>query len=353
MFEERDGEVITVGFRVLPPKAAAFVALTVAAVFVPAVSAAAAPYTFADPIGDNNGAVDIGAVTVEWDAGGPLSLAVTLANVDIAFDPGQWVEIQLDTNVDGSNDFLIHTGEPFPDPRLCERTGPSDFFCSTNPDVAVELEGGVLTVTLDSGLVGFGDDLRFAIAGLAGFPSVVGVDFAGPWIVPPSADVTPPVIEVAIDPIVVWATTPEGNDVLNLYTVIRAVDDIDPDPLLVCSPADFFPIGETLVICGASDVAGNWAFRTITVVVLGPGDILETIADRIREIDVGGSQGIAAGFDAAAKLIGRDKTGPACRMLAGLSHAVTGLAGSGTGFPDWPVDTIAYVGDQLLECETN
>lgn len=340
-------------FRVLPQRAAAFVALAVAAAFVPAVSAAAAPYTFTDPIGDNNGAVDIGAVTVEWVAGGPLLLEVTLANVDTAFEPGQWVEIQLDTNVDRTNDFLIHTGEPFPDPRLCERTGPSSFDCSTNPDVVAELAAGVLTVRLDSDLVDFGEGLRFAIAGLTGFPSVDGVDFAGPWIVPPSSDVTPPVIVVAFDPIVVWASTPEGNDVLNLYSVVRAVDDIDPDPLLVCSPVDFFPIGETQVICGASDAAGNWAFQTVAVIVLGPGDILETVADQIREVDVGGSQGIAAGFDAAARLIGRDRTGPACRMLAGLSHAVTGLAGSGTGFPDWPTHTIAYVSVQLLECEAN
>ena len=78
-------------------------------------------------------------------------------------------------------------------------------------------------------------------------------------------DTTPAVIEVP-DDIVVEATSPEGAIV---EYEVTATDDTDPAPSLVCEPASgsVFPVGETEVLCTATDASGNVAQATFTVTV--------------------------------------------------------------------------------------
>jgi hypothetical protein len=78
------------------------------------------------------------------------------------------------------------------------------------------------------------------------------------------SDVTVPVLSLPGD---IVTTNPVVS-----FTV-TATDDLDPSPLVACSPASgsTFPAGDTIVRCSAADNLGNVAFGTFKVsVVIGP-----------------------------------------------------------------------------------
>lgn len=64
----------------------------------------------------------------------------------------------------------------------------------------------------------------------------------------------------------------------------EAADLVDPSPAVVCTPAagERLPVGRTLVVCTATDAAGNTATASITVTVLGPAQILFGLVEAVR-----------------------------------------------------------------------
>ena len=100
-------------------------------------------------------------------------------------------------------------------------------------------------------------------------------------------DTTPPVLTLP-DPIVVNATSPSGTPVA--YTV-TATDNIDPDPVVVCSPpsGSTFPIGTTTVTCTATDFSGNVAEGSFTVHVKGAQEQLEDLLAAVTGLPPGSS----------------------------------------------------------------
>jgi hypothetical protein len=93
------------------------------------------------------------------------------------------------------------------------------------------------------------------------------------------SDTTPPVVKVP-GPITTNATGPAGATVV--YTA-TATDDLDPHPSLVCKPpsGSVFPIGDTKVICTATDFSKNSASASFTVHVKGApeqiGDLMTVV----------------------------------------------------------------------------
>ena len=90
---------------------------------------------------------------------------------------------------------------------------------------------------------------------------------------------TPPAITLpAHNP--VDATGPAGARVS--YTA-TAIDDLDPNPSIVCTPASgsVFAIGTTTVTCNATDAAGNAATATTIVTVLGAREQLGNLIEKV------------------------------------------------------------------------
>lgn len=83
----------------------------------------------------------------------------------------------------------------------------------------------------------------------------------------PAVDTVPPVITVPAN-IVVDAVDATGTIVTYILPV--AIDGVDGPVAVVCDfpPGTLFPLGETIVTCGASDAAGNHAAITFTVTVI-------------------------------------------------------------------------------------
>jgi hypothetical protein len=81
-------------------------------------------------------------------------------------------------------------------------------------------------------------------------------------------DTTPPAIEKVPANITVEASSSAGAVVT--YTNPTATDDIDGTDPVSCSPASgsIFSIGETRVVCGSTDKAGNASTATFTVTVV-------------------------------------------------------------------------------------
>lgn len=82
---------------------------------------------------------------------------------------------------------------------------------------------------------------------------------------PPPADTTPPVISAHAD---VFATTSETSAGVE-YTLPTAIDDKDGAVTVACMPpsGSTFLLGTTTVQCGASDLAGNAASSTFSVIL--------------------------------------------------------------------------------------
>ncbi len=98
---------------------------------------------------------------------------------------------------------------------------------------------------------------------------------------------TPPTLTVPA-PITVDATGPSGAVVMFSVT---ATDNFDPSPSVVCTPSSgsTFPIGQTTVVCTATDDYGNSASAQFTITVRGALEQLLTMADAVRALGPGSS----------------------------------------------------------------
>jgi predicted dienelactone hydrolase len=116
---------------------------------------------------------------------------------------------------------------------------------------------------------------------------------------------TPPTIVVP-GQITADATGPAGATVA--YTA-TATDDLDPEPILVCTPSagSLFAIGDTPVECVATDAGGNTANATFLVTVLGAKEQLANLIRKVVDATslpaavktqlIARLQSLAAGFD--------------------------------------------------------
>ncbi|KAG2487028.1 hypothetical protein HYH03_014274 [Edaphochlamys debaryana] len=118
--------------------------------------------------------------------------------------------------------------------------------------------------------------------------------FTVAYLAAPVVDTTPPIIITLPANIssdgwnYVEADGPMGT--IFTYTLPAAVDDVDPHPFVVCSPASgsLFPLNVTTTVnCTATDDYGNtaWAMFEVFVVdtapalLVNPGDMVRTAAD--------------------------------------------------------------------------
>lgn len=229
-----------------------------------------APTTFADPVGDTSGALDLTEVGVAHTATRGLTFTVSVADGPTLLT-GHFLELRLDTDMDVSTgvfgmDRLVHhmwTGQTL----LCIPTGVSTFSCAPSPSVSSTYADGLLTVTTTADALGIGGaGFDFSVAGYGG----TGVDFAphfGMWrYLLEMGDVVDPILVVP-DAIVVEATSPSGAEVSFAAT---ATDETDPNPTVVCDPpsGSTVPLGTATVTCSATDAAGNSASASFQVSVV-------------------------------------------------------------------------------------
>lgn len=155
-------------------------------------------------------------------------------------------------------------------------------------------------------------------------------------IVPASGDTEPPVIHGAAD-VTVDATSPQGAAVS--YAVF-AVDDVDPAPMLACTPASgaVFPIATTTVACTATDATGNVATAAFAVTVRGAAAQLASLQTLVDALNL--KRGIENSLDAklhaaiAALARARGGSGGACGPLGAFVNEVNAQAGKAIGAAD-------------------
>lgn len=83
--------------------------------------------------------------------------------------------------------------------------------------------------------------------------------------------------------VVLGATSPDGAPPAYMH-LIAATDEVDPEPVVSCMPTQgtVFPIGDTTVVCTATDVAGNSSQGSFPVHVKGA---VEQLSDLVVLID--------------------------------------------------------------------
>jgi len=86
------------------------------------------------------------------------------------------------------------------------------------------------------------------------------------------ADTRPPnlIVPVARS---VYATTPTGipdtvSSVFSFLSAASATDIVDPSPVVTNNAPSFLPVGDLTISFGARDFSGNWAFKSVTLIVL-------------------------------------------------------------------------------------
>ena len=125
------------------------------------------------------------------------------------------------------------------------------------------------------------------------------------------------------DTLDVPATTPDGAAVE--YTV-GAEDDTDPEPSFGCSPSSGtnFPIGDTTVVCTATDASGNESTASFRVHVRGAGEQIDDLRQLlivISDIPQSVRQSLDAKLaDAKTALGGGDTAGACANMKAFIAQ---------------------------------
>ena len=143
---------------------------------------------------------------------------------------------------------------------------------------------------------------------------------------PKSVDITPPEISVPAD-MAVNATGPAGALVTFTAT---ATDENPTNPAVTCVPpsGSVFAIGDTTVVCTATDAAGNTASASFTVTVQGAAAQLADLRAAVEGVGPGSS--LADKIEAAqAALAGNDAPGT-CSILTAFINQVEAQSGKST-----------------------
>lgn len=134
-----------------------------------------------------------------------------------------------------------------------------------------------------------------------------------------NADTTAPVVDVASD-LSVPASGPDGAVVS--FATPAASDCAPPAPAVTCAPASgsLFAIGDTLVVCSATDAAGNPGQSTFTVHVKGAAEQLNDLLALVNglsapDIDAGTRKELAHDLEEALKEQAKGRLEKACKKL--------------------------------------
>jgi hypothetical protein len=141
-------------------------------------------------------------------------------------------------------------------------------------------------------------------------------------------DATPPTLTVP-DAVYEDGTSPAGAVVT--YSV-TAVDDFDPNPTVVCSPASgsLFPLLVSTVNCTATDATGNVAQATFDVIVKDANWQLEDVIGLLQRWNLGRlGTSLTDKLNTAQRFNAGGKSKQACETLASLLREVNAQAGKG------------------------
>ncbi len=132
-----------------------------------------------------------------------------------------------------------------------------------------------------------------------------------------SADSTPPVVTVPRG-VTVEATSAAGAPATFAASALDAVDGARPT---TCAPASgsLFPLGDTVVVCSASDSAGNLGTASFTVHVVDNTAPVVTAPVAPAPVEASGPDGAVVGFGAATATDA---------VSSGLTVVCTPVAGS-------------------------
>jgi len=112
---------------------------------------------------------------------------------------------------------------------------------------------------------------------------------------------------------------------------VTATDDIDPRPVVDCSPASgsLFPIGTTQVSCTATDAADNEATAEFDVIVLGADQQADLLLDEVASSGLpnGVANRLSAMLAQAEAAIAAGNDEAAWRYLNAFIHSVEAQAG--------------------------
>jgi FG-GAP-like repeat/HYR domain len=135
-------------------------------------------------------------------------------------------------------------------------------------------------------------------------------------------DTTPPSLTLPGD-LVVDATSPAGADVSFGAT---ATDAVDPTPVVTCtrSPGTF-PIGDTKVICTATDSSGNQASASFLVHVRGAVEQITGLMKYVDDKAIGPGTSLHDKLAQAQSLVAAGQLSDACAKLGAFVSEVRAL----------------------------
>lgn len=150
-----------------------------------------------------------------------------------------------------------------------------------------------------------------------------------------TADASAPVITA---PAEVVATTPSGG--ANVTFAVTAVDDVDPAPVVTCTPASgsFFPVGPSHVNCTARDANGNESFATISVRVVLDADTAPPVISGVTPSQIVLSPPNHRMVPIAIAVEASDASGPvSCSVVSVFSNEPVDGRGDGHTGADWRI----------------
>ncbi len=138
-------------------------------------------------------------------------------------------------------------------------------------------------------------------------------------------DTTPP--EITVPAAVLEDASACSGATVN-YSV-TVTDNHDPNPALSCAPpsGSTFPIGDSTVLCHASDASGNTASASFTVHVRDASEQLDTLIGLAQTF--GAKAGTVNKLTQAKKFIAEDESTQAGKMLDLFEREVNGPQNGG------------------------
>jgi hypothetical protein len=120
------------------------------------------------------------------------------------------------------------------------------------------------------------------------------------------------------------ATSPAGAPYF--YTRPVATDVLAGPVVVVCNPppGSGFPIGTTIVVCTATDQAGNSTTHPFTVTVLGAQDVISNLISQVGELDFKQTSTL---LQNVLKSLDNNNTGAGCSQLGAFISQVQAQSG--------------------------
>lgn len=269
---------------------------------------------------------------VEIDTGDLRATNVTIADNDgpgLTLDGGTatiWNSIVANNGIDCHGFGDLEGGASFDSDGSCASLWPS-FTTSSSLNLGPLAENGGLTSTVALGpgsdAIGAGDPSVCPPDDQRDFLRLSGCDvgaFQADGVNPTSNN--PPVISGVPTDVTVEATGPDGA--VDTYTQPTATDDVDGTVPVECSPASgsTFPLGDTTVICTATDTAGKTASAQFTVQVVDTTTPTLIVPTGSIVTDATGPGGGIATYTATATDLVDGPVTPSCAPASGSTFPI-------------------------------